>query len=509
MISPYGFKDRLQALLKCLAHPSRTAAALRESEARYQALVEHSPIPIGVHRDGIVVFMNAEAIRTLGGHSPEDFIGRSIWDFLDKEYHETARARIDDLYRGGSAAPMLMERFIRLDGTPIDVEVMGAAITFEGSPAAQIVFRDVTKQRAAERALRESEARFRELVEEIQDVIFALDLAGMFTYVSPAVERLFDVSTDEVLGKHFSRFVHPDDLDALNESFRRTLAGAKEPLEFRILDKQGVARYVRTSSKVMLRDGEPVGARGVMSDVTERKQAEAERERLIEELTIKNAELEQFTYTVSHDLKGPLFTIRGFIGLLEEDYRSGNLEKVSADLRHIESASEKMQHLLDDLLALSRVGRITNPYEVIPLTDLVQEAAALVTRQLEGRGVTLDVPPDLPLVHGDRLRLREVFQNLLENAAKFIGDQPEPRIEIWAERRPEHVTVSVRDNGPGIDERYREKVFGLFERLDNRTEGTGIGLALTKRIIEVHGGKIWIAPEGEGTTFRFTLPTPP
>ena len=508
MNSQQGFKARIATLWKCMTAPSRTAAALRESEARYQALVERSPIPIGVHQNETVVFMNEAAIRTLGGASPDDFLGRSIWDFLDREYHELARSRVHELYREGRDASIMLEQFIRLDGTPIDVEVMGAPILYEGRPAAQIVFRDVTRQKKAEEALRESEMRYRQLVEEIQDVIFAVDLEGRFTYVSPVVERFSDFSVDEVLGKPFTSFVHPDDLEALFESFQRTLEGKKEPFEFRIFDKSGAVRHVRTSSRVILIDGRPVGTRGVLSDVTERKRAEAERERLIAELEAKNAELEQFTYTVSHDLKSPLFTIRGFLGLLEEDCFSGKREKVRDDIRHIVSATETMQRLLDDLLELSRIGRITNPPEVVSLTELAEEAAALVARRIGERGVTLDVAPAMPEAYGDRLRLREVFQNLIDNAVKFMGDQPEPRIEVRAERRKDRVVVCVRDNGPGIDERYHEKVFGLFERLDNTTEGTGIGLALAKRIVEVHGGKIWIE-SGDGATFCFTLPVPP
>ncbi|WP_456425471.1 sensor histidine kinase [Rhodocaloribacter sp.] len=504
-----GFKSRIATLWKCMTAPSRAAAALRESEARYQALVERSPIPIGVHQNETIVFLNEAAVHTLGGASPDEFLGRSIWDFLDKEYHELARSRVEKVYHEGRETPITLEHFIRLDGTRIYVEVMGAPITYEGKPAAQIVFRDVTRRKEAEEALRESEMRYRQLVEEIQDVIFAVDLEGRFTYVSPAVERFSDFSVDEVLGKPFTLFVHPDDLEALFESFQRTLEGRKEPFEFRIFDKNGAVRHVRTSSRVILMNGQPVGTRGVMSDITARKRAEAERERLIAELEAKNAELEQFTYTVSHDLKSPLFTIRGFLGLLEEDCFSGNREKVKDDVHHIINATETMQRLLDDLLELSRIGRITNPPEVVSLRELAEEAAALVARQIEERGVTLDLAPVMPKAYGDRLRLREVFQNLLDNAVKFMVDQPEPRIEIRAENRGDRVVVRVHDNGPGIDERYHEKVFGLFERLDNKTEGTGIGLALAKRIVEVHGGEIWIESDDDGATFCFTLPVPP
>ncbi len=157
---------------------------------------------------------------------------------------------------------------------------------------------------------------------------------------------------------------------------------------------------------------------------------------------------------------------------------------------------------------ISRVGRLINPPEVIALTDLAYEAAEMTGGRIVARGVIVDIEPEMPVVCGDRVRLLEVWQNLIENAVRFMGDQPLPRVEIGAVQEDEAVLCFVRDNGIGIDPQYHEKVFGLFERLDTEVEGTGIGLALVKRIVEVHGGRIWVESDGEGqgTTFWFTLP---
>jgi len=249
---------------------------------------------------------------------------------------------------------------------------------------------------------------------------------------------------------------------------------------------------------------------GVSRDITERKQAEAERERLIVELENRNAELEQFTYTVSHDLKSPLITIRGFLGYVEKDAQAGNLERLRADMVRIVEATDKMHRLLTELLELSRIGRMMNPPQVVPFETVAREAVALVQGRLAARGVRVEIVPDLPTVHGDRARLVEVVQNLVDNAAKFMGDQPEPRIEIGqrghdADGKP---ILFVRDNGLGIEPQYHERVFGLFDKLDAKTEGAGVGLALVLRIIEVHGGRIWVESKGagSGTTICFTLP---
>lgn len=233
----------------------------------------------------------------------------------------------------------------------------------------------------------------------------------------------------------------------------------------------------------------------------------AERQRLIGELEAKNSELERFAYTVSHDLKSPLVTIRGFLGFIERDSENGNLARVRADIERIRAATETMTVLLNQLLELSRVGRVVGPREVVPLAALVREAAQRVAGM---ESAELVVAPDLPAVEGDRTRLLEVFENLLANAVKFMGGQTAPKIEVGVRSGPEPV-IYVADNGVGIAPRFQQRVFGLFERLDSRVDGTGVGLAVVKRIVEFHGGRIWVESEGipgKGSRFCLVLPGP-
>ncbi len=258
--------------------------------------------------------------------------------------------------------------------------------------------------------------------------------------------------------------------------------------------------------------------RALAAEIRERQRAEAERDRLIAELGEKNdllrhqnAELESFTYSVSHDLKTPLVTIKGFLGLLKDDVAAGRAEAAARDAQVIDNAANKMYELLEDVLELSRVGRVVHPSEAVPLADLAREAAELVATPIHERGVELTIDPSMPEIRADRRRLLQAMQNLIGNAVKFMGEQAAPRVEIGAEMRGDEVLCYVRDNGIGIDPDYHEKVFGLFDRLDPAVRGTGIGLALVKRIVEIHGGEIWIESDGknQGTTFFFTLPTHP
>jgi len=369
----------------------------------------------------------------------------------------------------------------------------------------------VVEAAIAKEALRASEERFRSLVETSSDWVWEADRRGVYTYASPRVGGLLGYEPQEVVGKTPFDLMPPDEAARVRAVFDE-MASSSRPLE----KLENVARRKDGQIVVLETSGAPffdasgglLGYRGVDRDITERKQVEAEREALIGELERRNAELERFTYTVSHDLKAPLVTISGFLGYLKKDALAGNTERVEKGIQRIVQATEKMQRLLRELLELSRIGRVKNPSHAVMFADIVEDALRLAHGRLEARGVRVEVTPDLPLVHGDRARLVEVVQNLLDNACNFMGDQAAPRITIGQQGLDGEGkrVLFVRDNGVGIDPRHHDRVFGLFEKLDPHSEGTGIGLALVKRIVEVHGGRVWVESErGRGATFFFTI----
>lgn len=230
------------------------------------------------------------------------------------------------------------------------------------------------------------------------------------------------------------------------------------------------------------------------------------QEKLIRELEVKNEELERFTYTASHDLKSPLITIRGFLGYLEQDAHAGNFDRLNTDIQRISEATEKMHRLLSELLELSRIGRVTNEKQEVPFDVLILEALKRVEGQLTEKQVEVRVGGGFPIVHVDTERIVEALQNLVDNAVKFMGEQPKPAIEINYIMEDGRPILYVRDNGIGIRKEFHKRIFGLFDKLNPKSEGTGVGLALVKRIIEVHGGSIWVeSNEGTGSTFYFTL----
>ncbi len=240
----------------------------------------------------------------------------------------------------------------------------------------------------------------------------------------------------------------------------------------------------------------------------------AERDQRIAELEARNAELEGYSYTVTHDLKAPLVTIKGFISFLRRDVRVGDQERTEHDLERISYAADRMQCLLDDLLELGRVGRVGGKPQKVAFAELASEALERLAGPIEKCQGKVLIAPSLPEVYGDRSLFVDAIEKLVDNAVKHADEGAAPCIEIGARQGPECPPMAetapvffVRDNGPGIHPRFHDKVFQLFERLDpEASEGTGVGLTLVKRIIELHGGKIWVESAGPGTTLCFTLP---
>lgn len=371
---------------------------------------------------------------------------------------------------------------------------------------------DITERKRSEEALRLAEEKYRNIFENSANGIFQSTPQGNFLSVNPAMARIYGYATpDEFINSvtDISRQVY------LSASDRAGFLQALENnsvivgFEARNRKKDGSIIHVSTSARAV-RDasGTILYFEGTVDDITRRKEAEAEREHLVGELGAKNAELERFVYTVSHDLKSPLVTIMGFLGYLENDYKTGNTLALQKDMERIYRAASRMQDLLKDLLDLSRIGRMMNEPELVPFDALIQEALDLTEGRLQEKSVQVLVEPDLPYVLGDAKRLVELVQNLIDNAAKYMGDQPQPRIEIGMHGyEADKPVFFVRDNGMGIAPEYHERIFGLFNKLNPDAEGTGVGLALVKRIVEFHGGRIWLESEpGRGSTFFFTLP---
>jgi two-component system, LuxR family, sensor kinase FixL len=361
--------------------------------------------------------------------------------------------------------------------------------------------------------LRESEATNRGLLAALPDMLVVLDHDGVYRDFLPAKDFAPLLPPESFLGR-CADDVLPAELARLQRLHlaRVVATGETQVYEYALPGPGGAAHF-----EARLAPSGPGRVIGIVRDVTARRLAERERERLIaelehknDELATKNAELERFTYTVSHDLRSPLVTILGFLGFVEKAIDAGDPRQAHDDLDRVRAAAVKMDQFLRELLELSRIGRVAMPSQEVDTGALAREVVALLDTTIRERGARVVIADDLPTVTADRVRLREVLQNLLENALRFTAKATGPLVAIGSRGRDpsgRHV-LYVSDTGIGVDPIHHERIFGLFEKLDPGSEGTGVGLALVRRIVEVHGGRVWVESEGRGhgATFCFTLP---
>jgi len=480
-------------------------AALRGSEEKWRSITENSPDHIMLlDTEGEILFIN----RTVPDLRQEEVIGRSVFDFTPPEFHQVARECFERVVNSGEPDSYSTEYHAK-DGQVNHFDVRIGPV-FEGRDVVALVSSstDVTKQRLAEEELR----KLSSAVEQSGSVVMITNVNGDLEYVNSKFTEVSGYTAEEVRGRN-PRFLKSGETpgETYKQLWETITSGGEWHGELHNRKKNGQLFWESASiSAIKNSKGTITHFLAIKEDITAQKRSAAERERLIAELEAKNAELERFAYTVSHDLKSPLVTIKGFLGLLQEDVSAGDSKRVAADMEWIAKAADKMQDMLDELLQLSRIGRLVHPPEEISLAELANEAVSLVAGQIAASKARVDVCPDLPKVVGERPRLLEVYQNLIDNAVKFMGEQPNPHVEVGVRLDADEPVYFVRDNGEGIEPRYQKKVFGLFDRLNQQTKGSGIGLALVKRIIETHSGRIWIESEGggKGTTVCFTIAKP-
>jgi two-component system, LuxR family, sensor kinase FixL len=403
---------------------------------------------------------------------------------------------VDDAYDGFDADRRLIERSLDISSEEL------TAINEQ-------LRREIAGHRQVDAALQESEERFKQVAENAGEWIWEVDLEGRYTYCNPTVEKILGYAPDEVVGKkYFFEFLLPHEREpikkAIFEGFarRESFAGYVNTN----VRKDGSLVVLETNaSPVLDPDGRCRGYRGADIDITSRKAAEERQAHLMAQLEKKNQELQDFAHVVSHDLKAPLRGIRTLAEWISQDGANKLSDESREQFGLLVARVNRMQDLIDGILQYSRAGRVNEGRVRIDLGELVAE---VIDTLVPPENVAITIEDELPVVELERIRVFEVFQNLLSNAIKYM-DKPQGRIRVGCTGQDGFWRFSISDNGPGIEERYFEKIFQLFQTLsphDDR-ESTGIGLTVVKKIVEMYGGEVGVESKlGQGSTFFFTLP---
>jgi|GEM_PF-5394532 len=515
----YPFKDGISVFFQVTTERKNNESKLKESEEKFRNLFK--TMEEGVvyqNADGKIISVNPAACRLLGisynkikGKTSSDPHWRAIHEdgteFKGKDHPSMVALKTGKIVKN-----VIMGIYNETKKHYIWININAVPIFKNGDKKPYQVyttFNDITDRKNYLEKLSESEKKWHSLFDNMFDA-FALHEIMLdknnepynfrFIDVNPAFENMTGLKRKDVIGKTIFD-IFPDFNIIWEKNFKNILStgkSIKNEYYFNLYDKY---------FEIIIFSPEKNQFATIFTDITEKKKAELERQKIIKQLEDKNAELEKFTYTVSHDLKSPIVTIKGFIGMLKNSIEEKKYDEIDESLKYITIASDKVELLLKDLLKLAKLGYKIDEFKKINMKDIINKSLDMLKIQQQEKNIKINIMNGFPEVMVDSLKMEEVYQNLIENAIKFSKDTDNPKIDIGYTKKNKKYIYYVKDNGIGIDPKYKDKIFNIFDKLDNKTDGSGIGLAIVKRIIKLHTGEIWLESKGKnkGTVFYFTL----
>jgi PAS domain S-box-containing protein len=485
-----------------------------------QALLRNAGLGIYIVQEGKFQYVNP-VFQNLTGYAEEELLGKYSLDLVHSEDREVVRKKAIENLKSEKGSISYEYRLVKKNGEIIWVLEEVTSINYGGKRATVGSFMNITARKELEESIGYSEKRYRTVLDEIGDAYFEVDLKGALTFVNDQMTQHLQYSKEELLGMNYRTFTAKEEIKNVYEAYNRVYRTGEPSLSFghKVIRKDGTGGFSDVSiSPLKNAKGEIFGFRGISRDITERKQLEEEREALLQEirkinqkLEEANKELQDFVYIASHDLREPLRKISSFGTLLQDSLKGKLNEDQQENFEFMIDGARRMQDMIDALLTYSRLTTRAKPLEWVDLNKVIEDLkkVELATVLDETRG-TIHVPKPLPSVQADPSQMHQLFQNLIGNGLKFHKEEIPPEIIIRAHEVANNmIRIEVEDNGIGIDEKYHGQLFTMFKRLHSREqyEGTGIGLASCKKIVERHGGNIGIKSSlSTGSTFWFTLP---
>lgn len=508
----FDSKTHFIGFIRDISERKKSEAVIIEKEERYRILVENAPEALVVVDMETQKFVNvSNSAIELFKTSKEQLLNFGPVD-ISPEYQPDgtlssvkAMEKINEAIQGGK--PSFEWTHCDSFGNLILCEVHLVRLTEGDKILIRGSIQDITERKKIEAALRVSENKYRDIFNNIQDVFFQTSIDGIIIEISPSINQFAGFTRENMIGTNIlDIYYNPADRVRLLTELLRD--GCLKDYELRAIDKDNQIVYLSVNARLILDvEGKPVYMDGSIRNVTERKIYDFEIENQNKKLKLQNKELEQFTYVISHDLQEPLRTLLSFSSLFQEEFKGVFNESADIYLYYIQNSSKRMQELVNGLLDYARIGK-ERELTTINCNEILNETLVDMTFSITENDVKVKVG-DLPVIFGYSIELRLLFQNLISNAIKFRRKDIQSEINIDAFQEERRWIFSVKDNGIGIDDKDQEKIFTIFKRLHNRDdyEGTGIGLSHCKKIVDLHGGNLWVDSElGRGSVFNFSIP---
>lgn len=484
---------------------SKNIEELQDNVNRLRSTVDLSPDTITIHRDSKLLFVNKAGLNLFGAETEEQLIGLNINELLHYSYREKVAQRLENMIKYMKQVPVIDITIKRLNGSYLDVSIASTPVLYHSMPHVITILRDITGRKKNE----EIKSQLASIVLNSVDAIYAMSIQGQILSWNPGAEKLYGYSEKDAVGRNISIVVPDFKLKELEHLLGKVSKGERiESFETKRMRRDKSTLDVSlTLSPIREESGLVTRVSAISRDITFKKQVEEELRRYAEELALSNEELYVFSYAASHDLQEPLRSIQNFLETLNKKYKKRLGPEMEEQIIAADDGVTRMHRLITDFLMYSRVGTERAAKEEIDCNLALKDALANLDAAIKESNAVIK-QYTLPRVFGNFVQVTQVFQNLIANAIKYQGEN-KPNIEVSAEKKDGMWLFAVKDNGIGIEQWFSERIFIVFQKLHDHRKypGSGIGLALCKRVVEKHGGKIWFESEvGKGTTFLFTLP---
>ena len=471
----------------------------KESEIRYQSLVKRLPIGILIYIDGKVVFANDTAILILGASSSKELLGADPTSFVLPAFAEQVKQRLEKVLKG-ETIPYLEQRYVRLDGIEVDVEEMAFPFMYRNDRAVQVIFRDISEKKQTEARIRKNETLFTRLFNSIPLATVMLDGSGKVQQINRGFEEMFGFHLEELKGQNLNDYIVPDELRNEGIDLNNLIAASRiiSVVTVRRHKKGHMVNVILYGVPVM-QDNETIGVFGVYVDITERMKVE-------NELKVRNAELDNFVYKVSHDLRAPLSSVLGLVNLAK---LPGNPDDLVEYINIIGDKVSHLDHFISDVLSHSKNLKMEVSIDRVDLANIIDRTFNDLDYLDGARDMIRTVKIEGMEFYSDPWRISEIFRNLISNAIKYrhLGYNRKPEISIKIHVDNLRADISFADNGIGITKENLTRIFEMFFRATEQSDGSGIGLYIVKNAVEKLGGQITVASQQrEGTRFNIILP---